>query len=109
MQVKGGRAPGGSCSAGQHMLDTHVRGYSKAALQLAMVHCLPPGTSTVWPRCLLAPPMLRHAAPRCATLPPCSRLWVQANLLSQCLLVYLSMPSVVHAYQVYRAEEVMYW
>ncbi|GAB4817173.1 hypothetical protein N2152v2_004219 [Parachlorella kessleri] len=36
-------------------------------------------------------------------------LLVLGNLLSQCLIVYLLGPSVVHAYQVYRAEDVIWW
>lgn len=50
-----------------------------------------------------------HAPSKLARPRPAPVARPQGNLLWQCLLVYLSMPSVVHAYQVYRAEDVMHW
>ncbi|KAL4431204.1 hypothetical protein ABPG75_006460 [Micractinium tetrahymenae] len=36
-------------------------------------------------------------------------IFLTLNLLSQCCLVYLLAPSVIHSYQVYRAEEDIWW
>lgn len=55
----------------------------------------------------LPSPLLPSSLPHAPSSLPFPLL--QLNLLSQCCLVYLFAPSVVHAYQVLRAEEVMWW